>query len=213
MTSQPCHYSDAMPVNRKGQPRAEREAAIVDEAERLFLERGFHDTTVSDIAKALELTSNAVTWYFPTKDDLLSTVLQRWTERTLAQLRSQGTDIGPTALAHALEAFRPYRRVYAVVHERMHQSAAVHTWHDESRQLLTTLALPFLKQACADEDRQDTLLPILVDLVEIQLLHFQEDDRPVTWLLDTVVDGLVGQRPAGVTDAAQHSTAASPGIR
>lgn len=194
-----------MPVNRKGLPRAEREAAVIDEAERLFLAHGFHETAVSDIAKALELTSNAVTWYFPTKDDLLSAVLQRWTERTLAFLQSQEAEIGPTTLAEALEAFRPYRRVYGVVHERMHRSAAVHAWHHQSRELLAMLALPLLKQACADRDRQEVLLPVLVDLIEIQLLHFQEDDRPVAGLLDTLLNALVGPRPGIVTDAAQYS--------
>ena len=181
-----------MPVNRKGLPRAEREAAVIDEAERLFLARGFHETAISDIAKALELTSNAITWYFPTKDDLLSAVLQRWTERTTASLQGQAAaETTLTALAQALEAFRPYRRVYAVVHERMHQSAAVHMWHDQSRQLLLALAAPLLEQVCADQDRQGTLLPLLVDLIEIKLLHYQEDDRPVTQLLDGLLNDLL----------------------
>lgn len=45
---------------------------IINEATKQFLEKGYSATTVSSIAKALEMSTGNLTFYFPTKDHLLA---------------------------------------------------------------------------------------------------------------------------------------------
>jgi AcrR family transcriptional regulator len=46
-------------------------AAIQREAMRLFLERGFDDTTIEDIAEAADISPSTFFNYFPTKEDVV----------------------------------------------------------------------------------------------------------------------------------------------
>ncbi len=49
--------------------------AIVEASTRLFTKRGYHGTSVSQIAEATGLTKGALYWYFKGKEDLFLTVL------------------------------------------------------------------------------------------------------------------------------------------
>lgn len=44
---------------------------VLEKAAELFAEKGFHATSVDDIAKALNLTKGSVYYYIPTKDEIL----------------------------------------------------------------------------------------------------------------------------------------------
>ena len=45
---------------------------IVTEATKQFLEKGFSNTTVSSIAKELEMSTGNLTFHYPTKEHLLA---------------------------------------------------------------------------------------------------------------------------------------------
>ncbi len=67
--------ADAEP---KANPRRDLlEAQIVDNASRLFAERGFAGTNLQDVAEATGLTRPALYYYVRSKEDLLSKVLER----------------------------------------------------------------------------------------------------------------------------------------
>ena len=55
----------------------DRRAAIVEAALRIFAERGFHATSLEDVAAAAGITKGTVYWYFKQKDDLLRAVAGR----------------------------------------------------------------------------------------------------------------------------------------
>lgn len=58
-------------------PRDNR-AAILEAALKIFAERGFHATTLEDIAAAAGITKGTIYWYFKTKEALVSAIAERY---------------------------------------------------------------------------------------------------------------------------------------
>ncbi len=74
-------------------------------AMRLFLEKGYESTSVSDILKVAGANSGSLYHFFPTKQDLLLEVLRRYRD-----------GIGPMLLAPAWEGVDdPIERVFALL--------------------------------------------------------------------------------------------------
>lgn len=65
-----------------------REAALIQAATRLFLERGFHATSMQDLADSLGMNRGSLYHYIDSKDDLLWSIVSD----ALEQLRRQ---VGP----------------------------------------------------------------------------------------------------------------------
>jgi AcrR family transcriptional regulator len=68
---------------------------IIEASMRLFARRGYHGTSVAQIAEATGLTKGALYWYFKGKEDLFLTVLDyirdRWQKSILSKVdTSQG---------------------------------------------------------------------------------------------------------------------------
>jgi AcrR family transcriptional regulator len=59
------------PVGRRERKKAATRKAISDAATRLFLERGFDDVTVKEIADAADVSPTTVFTHFPTKESLV----------------------------------------------------------------------------------------------------------------------------------------------
>ena len=87
---------------RKKQQTRER---IVDEALRLFAERGFDSTTITDIAEAADISPRTFFGYFPSKEDVVfhdsDEVLERLVERI--RERPEGEDAFDALRAWVLE--------------------------------------------------------------------------------------------------------------
>ena len=83
----------------RSNPRRELvEKQIIEQATRLFAERGFASTTLQDIADATGLTRPALYHYVANKDELLSRLVSESTETPAALLHTinERTDLGPT---------------------------------------------------------------------------------------------------------------------
>jgi AcrR family transcriptional regulator len=80
-------------------PRRELvEKQILDQATRLFADKGFASTTLQDVADATGLTRPALYHYVANKDELLSKLFSETTETPAAVLHdiNNRTDLGPT---------------------------------------------------------------------------------------------------------------------
>ncbi|MFA9446856.1 TetR/AcrR family transcriptional regulator [Egicoccus sp. AB-alg6-2] len=65
---------DVVPATARGRRRRE---AVLDAAEQLFFEHGFHGTSVDDIGAAAGISGPGLYRHFPSKDALLMAVLDR----------------------------------------------------------------------------------------------------------------------------------------
>jgi AcrR family transcriptional regulator len=63
---------------------------IAETARRLFAERGFERVTVSEIARAAEVSEQTVFNYFPTKEDLVYWRLETFEDELLSAVRERG---------------------------------------------------------------------------------------------------------------------------
>ena len=62
---------------------------IADSARRLFAERGFEEVSVSEVARAADVSDATVFNYFPTKEDLFYSDLERFEDQLLAVVRDR----------------------------------------------------------------------------------------------------------------------------
>lgn len=87
---------------RRDEARALFRNAILDAAEAVFAERGFHGARIQDIAASARIAVGTVYNHFAHKDDVLSALLEERTEELLAQLGAKTDD--PKTFKGLLEA-------------------------------------------------------------------------------------------------------------
>ncbi len=83
-------------MTRKEQ-KEERRKAILMTALTLFVERGYHDTKITDIAKAVPMSTGLMFHYFESKEELLLELVKMGAESTKA-LNTGATDTIPPDL-------------------------------------------------------------------------------------------------------------------
>jgi AcrR family transcriptional regulator len=88
--------------SRRDEARALFRNAILDSAEAVFAQRGFHGARIQDIASRARTAVGTVYNHFEDKDDVLHALLEERTEQMLEQLRLRPGD--PTSFRGRLEA-------------------------------------------------------------------------------------------------------------
>jgi AcrR family transcriptional regulator len=81
--------ASARPLTLKERQRQEREQLILQAADDLLLEKGYHDTSIDDIAARVGISKGTVYLHFASKDDLVFALL----ERGMRQLQDTLDDI------------------------------------------------------------------------------------------------------------------------
>ena len=121
--------SSTLPVHRSRGRRSsrpsgdDRELAILKTAERLFEERSLAEISVDDLARGAGISRPTFYFYFPSKDAVLMTLLDRVIEEASARLdglaerlrddHAQGWRIGIAAFFDAFGAHRAVARAAA----------------------------------------------------------------------------------------------------
>jgi len=70
-------------LNHKNLQSQETANRILHQAMRIFLEKGYHGTSIDDITRAAKLTKGALYWHFRSKEDLLKTIIEEYEGRFL----------------------------------------------------------------------------------------------------------------------------------
>jgi AcrR family transcriptional regulator len=117
--------SERLP-RRRDEARALFRNAILDAAEAVFAERGFHGARIQDIAAQARIAVGTVYNHFAQKDDVLSALLEERTEEMLARLRAAGSDEGQSSsfsdrlksrIARMLAFVEEHRAFFAIATE------------------------------------------------------------------------------------------------
>jgi len=81
-------YSPAKKIVKSARSLQSEETAskIFHQAMRLFLEKGYHGTSIGDITKSAGITIGAVYWHFKSKEDLLEKIVKEFEKRFLDKM-------------------------------------------------------------------------------------------------------------------------------
>lgn len=82
------------------------EQRILNQSMRLFLERGYHGTSIDDITQAAGLTKGALYWHFKSKEALLEKIIEKYERNFLDGLIHAVREVK----GGALEKFEKYIR-------------------------------------------------------------------------------------------------------
>ncbi len=96
--------------------------AITDAALRLFLDRGFDDVTVAEVARAAEVSQATVFNYFRTKEDLVFDRLDQFWGRLFDAVEHRS---GGHGIVDAVEAFLLHQEPTSLSPEREERLAAI----------------------------------------------------------------------------------------
>ena len=84
-------------LTRREREKKVREEEIITAAEKIFFEKGFHDTSMDEIAKASQFSKKTLYQYFLNKEDLYFTVAAREFKMVIAYF-NKGIKKGTTGL-------------------------------------------------------------------------------------------------------------------
>jgi AcrR family transcriptional regulator len=87
--------SPEAPRTRREEAKALFRRAILDAAEQVFADKGFHVARIQDVAKHARIGVGTVYNHFEQKEDLLRALLEERTEGMLARLAPQPSDPAP----------------------------------------------------------------------------------------------------------------------
>jgi AcrR family transcriptional regulator len=121
----------------------ERKAMLLEEATRVFAQKGFRDTTIADICKAARSNVASVNYYFGSKDQLYAEV---WKNAFLLALRRYPLDGGLTAKATAID------RLKALIRAHLHRMLDDGTLGHAGQILLMELSHPTEALECVKND-------------------------------------------------------------
>lgn len=98
-------------------PREATRDRILEAAEQVFADKGYHDALVDEVASATALSKGGIYFHFPSKEDLFFAVVDRLADRLIAKVEressTQSTAIGraEAALVAVFSALGKRRRL------------------------------------------------------------------------------------------------------
>jgi AcrR family transcriptional regulator len=91
--------------NQTEQIRAERKAQILDAAYQVFSQKGFHLTTVADVAAKAEVSYGIVYHYYQNKEELFWVVFENWASEYVSSQTALEEFLSTATAADQLKTF------------------------------------------------------------------------------------------------------------
>jgi AcrR family transcriptional regulator len=204
--------SDTQQPGRRERKKAATRASIVEAARTLFVERGFDDVTVREIADKADVSPATVFAHFPQKEDLVFADEDERHEQLVAAVdgRAPGTSISDALKTHYLAEITalqsgPQRRLLALMDETPALVAyAERMWFRHEDALVAAITKELGLAEPSDEIRFYVRFAL-----NIQLVAAKEDDPEST--IDAgfrVLDGGWARYESEVRVEASHASRA-----
>ena len=193
--------------DRIAREREARSNLILDGAEKLFVEKGYVETSINDIAEAADFSRTSVYQYFASKEEIYLHILDRYgdllTER-VAQATADSSPV-PVKISRFVEEFRLINRekpnFFSLYFIQRHQveprlSAELRTQLNAKRRKLENVFRDFYREGIArgevrDIDVKDASNLFFAQITGMMLLHeYYGDEFDVT--LDEHLDKSLG---------------------
>lgn len=142
-----------MPRNRQYIPRDQRVSTLLDVAARLFVENGYDNVAMADIARQAGVQSGALYWYFPSKEHVLVAVMDRANEARWKRLEDLSSMPAADRIVHYLLDMRSMRNLHVAMHSRLESSEIVRQSHSTAMHRLRALLGAALEGAPPELDR------------------------------------------------------------
>jgi AcrR family transcriptional regulator len=190
-----------MPATRADRPRPEKAAELLAIAQRLFLERGFHGTTMAAIGAEAGVASNVVHWYFPSKDELFAKALEELQIRGLEELLDRQLaraipgeekktleDVLTRLVWGALDM----HRLIATVHERANHSEVIAAFHERVHRRYDDYLGRAVSSCGVPEERRRLVVEALTTALEGLIMH-RASKRKARRMISFLVERLTAE--------------------
>lgn len=151
---------------------------ILDKAGALFWEKGYHDTSMRDIAEACECEPANIYNYFASKEDILFEVIKEITEQTVVSVERLEND----EITNPIEQLRLLIKSHFELLSRMKHSSVLIS--DSGLKDLTT---EHRKAVIKLRDRYDVILRKVIRRGVDKGLFAVKDETVVAYLIASVV--------------------------
>jgi AcrR family transcriptional regulator len=178
------------------------QAEIATAAEALFVEQGFEETTVEQVAAAVGMSSRSVSRYFPSKEDMVVGRMIDTGFEVAAALEARPSDEPPweamrRALDECLQVIEHDGDTALARAELLATtpalSAAMHQKRDHWKALLVPLLAARLKgQASTRDLRADAIVSAALSCLDVAATAWVNSGgkKPLGALMDAVVDAV-----------------------
>jgi AcrR family transcriptional regulator len=190
-----------MPATRHGRPRPEKAAELLAIAQRLFLERGYHGTTMAAVGAEAGVASNVVHWYFPSKDELFAKALEDLQIRSLDELLDRQLaraipgeekktleDVLTRLVWSALDM----HQLIATVHERSNHSEVIDALHERAHRRYARHLGRAVSRCGVPEARRALVVEALSTALEGLVMH-RASKRKARRMISFLVERLTAE--------------------
>jgi AcrR family transcriptional regulator len=178
--------------NRVQIPHEERRADLIAAATEVFLARGYEGATMDDISKAAGVTRANIYWYFTSKDEIFSAVMEQLLRRDFSALAVEHAGLdAATRLTRGLASMRSYRPLHQAMHDRLLHHDGVRAAHDLWLGWVREMVGRVLDERGIESDRDLAahLIEAVFEAVHVPLEHRQPPHEMIRYILD-----LIGER-------------------
>jgi AcrR family transcriptional regulator len=190
-----------MPATRHDRPRPEKAAELLAIAQRLFLERGYHGTTMAAIGTEAGVASNVVHWYFPSKDELFAKAVEELQIRGLDELLDrrlaraipgeEKKTLEEVLTRLAWDALDGHHLI-ATVHERSSHSEVIDALHERAHRRYADYLGSAVSRCGVPEARRALVVEALFTALEGLVMH-RASKRKARRMISFLVERLTAE--------------------
>ncbi len=209
-------------LSRSGRKREEIRAA----AYQCLREQGYTATSVDNICKRAGISKGSFYWHYPSKQDVLADIVERWTRQVMDELYEQFEDAvlddedSAAATTEALQREIPRGRavvplwleLMALGRREPEIQQALAKFYRRARSAVAEILRPELQATCSDEEIRGVAAVAFGGYLGVMLQELSDPDRfdasAAVGHFMAALKGFLATHPPSVTAGLRASTGA-----